>query len=38
MSFLWGFCLGFLAGWIVLKRPQWATDFAAWVRRRFRGG
>ena len=29
MSFLSGLGLGFAIGWIVFKRPQWATDLIA---------
>lgn len=36
MSFLVGFGLGFLTGWIVLKRPQWATDGLAWIKAKLR--
>lgn len=25
------FVLGFIVGWIVLERPQWATDFWLWL-------
>lgn len=32
MGFLIGLVLGFVLGWIVLKRPQWATDLITWLR------
>lgn len=32
MTFLFGFGLGFLAGWLLIKRPQWVTDGIAWLR------
>lgn len=32
MGFVIGFGLGFGAGWLFLKRPQWVTDFIAWVK------
>jgi hypothetical protein len=35
MSFLIGFAVGFIAGWIVLNRPQVVTDFFAWVKGKF---
>ena len=32
MSFFTGAIIGFVAGWIIFKRPQWATDAIAWLR------
>ncbi len=26
MGFIVGCCVGFVAGWLFLKRPQWMTD------------
>lgn len=32
MGFLIGLALGFVAGWIFFKRPQWATDAIEWLK------
>lgn len=26
------FALGFVAGWVVFERPQWATDAFTWLK------
>ena len=38
MSFMIGFGLGFVVGWIVFQRPQWATDFWYWIKMKIWGG
>lgn len=37
MSFLFGLAAGFVVGWIVFKRPQWATDFFVWLKSKVAG-
>ena len=32
MNFLFGLAIGFVAGWIVRKRPQWVTDVVEWLK------
>lgn len=32
MSFIIGFVIGALVGWITLQRPQWATDAWQWIK------
>lgn len=34
MWFLIGLVLGFVAGWVFVKRPQWATDAIEWLKRK----
>jgi len=31
MCLLWG-GIGFLAGWIVFKRPEWASKAVTWIK------
>jgi hypothetical protein len=32
MEFITGLVIGLIIGWVVLKRPQWATDIINWVK------
>lgn len=37
MSFLIGFAIGCVIGWVVFKRPQWASDLTQWVKTKIGG-
>jgi len=32
MSFGIGIAIGFVAGWILFKRPQWVESAIAWIK------
>ena len=32
MSFLFGLAVGFVAGWVLFKRPAWATEAINWLK------
>lgn len=32
MGFISGLAIGFIVGWIIFKRPEWATKAIAWIR------
>lgn len=34
MNFLSGLVIGFVIGWLVIKRPQWVTDLFAWFKQK----